>query len=239
LVAQQHIGVQLMTQHGVTKIREKFMNEGSLFGLKFREGYIFFEITGWDQVKFEPFEQISAIPSTQSSGFTRLEDSSGNDVLFVEKGDKKVIHASIGMTPDFVMRYTNYPEGQNRLRNLPNLTTPTVGDNYGFVDGSDSPYDGPTDAEELFIPPGVHLDFNFYNPDAVERQPLLNILTRVYNIRLLDPSDNQDSSMISRIVSPGSPMPVHPVGSVRNQKKFDLGDNWQVRPISRTQAKEL
>jgi hypothetical protein len=226
-----------MTEHGVTKIREKFMDEGSLFGLRFRQGYIFLEVTGWEQVKYEPFNNIGAVDSQSPTGFDRLDDSNGDDILFVEKGQENVIHAGIGMSPGYIRRYTNYPEGQNRLRTMPNLGIPTAGDNYGYIDGTDSPYENPTDAEELMIPPGVHLDFNFYNPDSRQREPVLDILTRVYDVRVLNPDNSKDSNMISRIVSPGSPMPVHPVGSTRNQKRYDLMDSWGVRPISREEAK--
>lgn len=213
------------------------MDEGSLFGLKFSEGYIFLEVTGWEQVKFEPYDNIGTVSADVATNYQNLNDSSGDDILYVEKGDEKVIHAGIGMEPGFIRRYTNYPEGENRLRAMPNLGTPTAGDNYGFVDGTDSPYDNPTDAEELLIPPGMNLDFSFYNPDSREREPVLNILSRVYNIRPLNPSNREDSQSISRIVSPGSPMPIHPVGSVRNQARYVLGEEWGVQPISRSAAR--
>jgi len=226
-----------MADNGVENITDKFLNEGSLFGLKFRQGYTFIEVTGWEQVKYEPFVGVGSIGPKASSGFSRLNDPSGDDVLHVGKGNKQVIHAAIGCEPAFIRRYTNYPEGQNRLRTMPNLGTPVSGDNYGYVDGTDSPYSDPTDAEELMVPPGTHLDFNFYNPDSREREPVLSIMTRVYDIRVLDPSDSDDASSIARIVAAGSPMPIYPVGSTRNQKRYKLNDEWGVQTISREQAK--
>jgi hypothetical protein len=224
-------------ENGVTAVEQKFMNEGSLFGLRFRSGYIFFEVTGWEQVKYEPYNNIGDVDPGSNSGFTRLENSSGDDILFVEKGEGKILHTAIGMEPGFMRRYTNFPEGENRLRSVPNLGTPIAGDDYGFVDGEDSPYHEPTDIEELLIPPGSHLDFNFYNPSNRVREPVLSILMRVYDIRVLKPNREDDSNSIKRIVSPGSPMPIYPVGSVRNQARYGLGDNWGVTTMTRQQAK--
>jgi hypothetical protein len=226
-----------MDYDGVQSITDKFMDEGSLFGLKFREGYVFFEVTGWEQTKFDPFDQVGTVNSQSSSGFQRLDDSSGDDVLFTQKGEMTVIHAAIGMEPAFIRRYTNYPEGENRLRVLPNLGIPNSGDNYGYVDGVDSPYNQPTDAEELMIPPGTHLDFNFYNPDNRTREPTLSIVMRLYDIRVLDYNNKKDRDSINRVVASGSPMPIHPVGSTRNQERFSLQDEWGVAPISREEAK--
>lgn len=226
-----------MTDYGVEDIKDKFMDEGSLFGLRFRDGYVFLEVTGWEQIKYEPYNQVGTVASQSATGFDRLNDPNGNGILYIEKGEEKVIHTALGMEPAFIRRYTNYPEGENRLRVLPNLGSPTSGDDYGYVDGVDSPYDEPTDAEELMIPPGVHLDFNFYNPDTREREPILNIVMRVYDIRVLDPQNNEDRNQIQRVVSAGSPMPIHPVGSTRNQDRFQLQDEWSVNPISRDKAK--
>jgi hypothetical protein len=227
-----------MNDNGETKIDEKFMNEGQLFGLRWSQGMTFLEITGWEEVKVDPLSSVGPIPADSSTSFDRL-DYSDDDVLYMDKGEKKVIHASIGMTPGYIRRYTNYPEGEVRLRKFPNLGMPRPGDPFGYVDGSQSPYDAPTDVEELFVPPGVHLDFAFHNPDNTETEPLLNIKTRVYDVRPLDPSDSEDRNHIKRVVTPGSPMPIHPVGSVRRQADYDIRDHWGVRPISREEAKEV
>lgn len=218
---------------GLEPITEKFLGRNDLFVLKFNDGYVFLQVDGWEQYKYEPYSQIDPINPQDNSGFNRLEDDNGDDILFVEKGETKVVHAGIGHSPSEMRRYTNYPESENRLRTPPNLEIPrsTSGDDYGFIDGNDSPYDMPTEAEELVIPPGVHLDFDFYNPDLgdIER-PVLNIMMREYNVTVLDPASNQDK--VERSLSPGSPIPTYPVGSMDNQKDIGtLASEWDVEPI--------
>lgn len=216
-----------------TSIHEKFLDRNDLVVLKFNNGYTFAQIDGWEQYKFDPFNNIGSINPQDNSGFQRLQ-SDGDDILFIEGGTDKLLHASIGQSPGYIRRYTNFPEGQTRLRTPPNLDVPrsTAGHDYGYVDGDDSPYGTPTDAQELLIPPGVHLDFDFYNPDPNESvEPVLNIMMREYNIRVLDPNKHGDK--VRRAMSPGTPIPTYPVGSIDNQVEFaSTQAGWDIEPTS-------
>lgn len=227
-----------MTEKGLQPIDEKFLDTGDLFGLRFSEGLIFLEVTGWQQNRYSPYNGFDAAPSKSSTGFSRLEDN-GDDILYVEKRKKKVLHTAIGHSPSDLRRYTNYPEGEVRLRAIPNLSTPRPGDDYGYIDGNDSPYGEPSDAEELFIPPGNHLDFNFYNPGNEPQTPIVNLKLREYNVRPLNPRNSDDQQAIRRIVSSGSPIPIPPAGGMDRQVDYDLAEFWGVNPISFKKARNL
>ena len=226
-----------MEDKGVTKIAEKFLDSGDLFALRFNEGYVFLEVTGWEQIKYAPLSQFDEVSAQSGTGFQRLEHEGTDDILFTEKRKKKVKHVAVGHSPSIIRRYTNYPEDENRLRKLENVGGPSAGDDYGYVDGEDSPYSAPTDAEELYIPPGNHLNFNFYNPDNEAHTPLANIVMREYTIRPLNPDNGQDMNAIKRVMAPGSPMPVAPAGSVDRQVSYDLAEFWGVQPISASRAR--
>jgi hypothetical protein len=221
--------------NGVKSISEKFLDTNDVFGLKFNNGFVFLQVEGWEQVKFAPFDSVGDIPGGSQVDFDRL-NFDGDDVLYTEKEELKVKHVGIGHTPAKVRRYTNYPEAQNRLRKLANLGAPTAGDDWGYIDGEDSPYANPTDAEELWVVPGTRLDFSFYNPDNEPTRPKLNILMREYNIRALDPTDSSNKGAISKVISPGSPAPIGFAGSPDSQVKFELGNYWGVSPVSRKDA---
>lgn len=218
-----------MSDEGLQPIEEKFLNVGDLFGLRFAQGTMFLEVQAWEQIKYSPYN-VGQVEGQESSGWSRIEDN-GDDILYVEKKDKKVLHVGIGQSPSHIKRFTNYPEGETRLRGLPNLGIPRPGDVYGHVDGDDSPFSEPTDAEELFIPPGEHLDFNFYNADTEPSDPVLNIKLREYNIRALDPDNSQDRNAIRRIVSPGSPIPIANAGSMDRQTNYELKEYWGAEPV--------
>lgn len=226
------------SNNGLQAIDEKFLSVGDLFGLRFSEGVVFLEVDGWEQNVYSPYDEVGEIAGGDSSGWERLEDD-GDDILYVEKKDEKVLHAGIGHSPSHVRRFTNYPEGENRLRTMPNLNTPRPGDDFGYVDGNESPYDRPTDAEELFIPPGVHLDFNFFNGDTETHEPIISIKLREYNVSAISPNTSQGRNAIRRVVAPGSPIPVANVGSIDRQANFDLADFWGTEPVSDSKIEEI
>lgn len=220
-------------------IEEKFHDSGDLFALRYNEGLVFLEVQNWEQTKYAPHNNIGTAPADGSTGFNRIEDDDQDDILFVDKKKERVLHAGIGHSPALLRRYTNYPESENRLRRVPNLGAPIPGDDYGYVDGSDAPYNNPTDVEELYIPPGQHIDFNHYNPDSEEHEVILNIVMRVYNIRPLDPGTEEGKNAARRIMSAGSPMPIANVGSVNSQGRYQLEDSWGVTPMNEKRARNL
>lgn len=227
-----------MTREGVKTIEQKFLNSGDLFGIKFNDGIIGCEVTSWEQIKYAPYAEIGEIASGSSSSFSRLNDPDENeDILYVEKREKKVHHVGIGHSPPHFRRYTNYPEGEVRLRSVNNLGVPTAGSDYGYVDGEDTPYAEPSDVEELLIVPGVHLDFAFHNSSDRASEPVLNIVMREYNIRALDHTNNADLQALKRIVSPGTPIPVFPAGGIDRQTDYRLQDYWKAEPLGRSQIR--
>jgi|APHM01.1.fsa_nt_gi hypothetical protein len=225
--------------NGVQPVTDKFLGNGDMLGLKFNQGFVFLEVESYEQLKYAPFDNVGTVQPGRASNFSRLDTDDNDDVLYLENDQQKLIHASIGHSPASVRRYTNYPEGQNRLRNHQNLGTPTAGEDYGYVDGEDSPYEMPTDAEELFIPPKTHLDFSFANNDNREREPILNILMRIYRIKPLSPDSTQQRNAIKRIVSPGSPMPVVMAGGPDFQIDYDLRSAWNAEPVGEDRVERI
>jgi len=221
-----------------TPIDEKYLTSGDLFALKYSNGFLFFRVNMWEQLQYKPYS-VGDISPQSNTGFNRLENTDGDDILHVQEGRKRVLHASIGMSPSQTRRYTNYPESENRLRKFPNLSTPsaTKSSDYGYIDGNISPFEQPTDAGELYIPPDVHLDFDFENPDENESiSPKLNIRIRDYHVSVIDPSNNQD--VIRRVMSPGSPIPVAPVGSPSNQTRASA-DVWDQEPVTQNEISRI
>ena len=222
-----------------TFIDEKFHDTGDLFGLRYNGGLVFLEVLSWSEIKFSPYNLIEEIPPGSRSEYDRLDDEDGDDILYNERREKLVTHASIGQSPSPLRRYTNYPEGENRLRRIKNIGTPTAGDDFGYVDGEQSPFEAPTDVEELYIPPGQHLDFAFYNPTNRSVDPVLNIKMRQYTVRPLDPNNSSDVDGIRRIVATGSPMPIANVGDMNRQARYQLEEHWGVEPITYDRARNL
>jgi len=223
------------TGTGRDNIYDKFLGRGDTFGLRYNQGIVFLEVTDYVDTAYAPYSQLSEIGAQSSTGFTRLNNEDGDDILYSESQKLVVKHVGIGHYPSVVRRYTNYPESETRLRTISNLGVPTPGDDYGYVDGDDMPYPEPTDAEELWIPPDKHLDFNFFNAGDEPVTPVLNIVLREYKIRPLDPNNSRDLKAIKAVVDPSNDKPVAPVGSADRQDRYQNGDNWGVPAVSRDQ----
>lgn len=220
-------------------VEENFMKRGDLFGLEFHEGYAFFSIESWGFSQYRPYSELDKIGPRSDSDFVRLENAEGDDITYVPPNTDKVLHVSIGQRPASLRRYTYFPENSNLLHQIPNLTNPSArgGDDYGYVDGNDTPYEEPTDAEELVIPPGIHLNHVFYNPNQDKTvRPVLNIKMREYKVNHLDPQ--RDKNQIRRIVSPGSPAPIYPVGTINVQENASK-TKWDFKPVSKDKVVDI
>ena len=225
---------------GQTHIDEKFLGRRDLFGLEFADGLVFCEIQDWEFLQFRPYTQVSTVASQDNAGDDVLTFNN-DEILFLEKGVEKVLHGSIGVYPQSMRQYTRFPEGQARRGTWDNLTAPSAanGDDYGYVSGEDSPYQNPTDENEFFIPPNVSIDFDFFNTSGRDRQPKLNLRFREYQVNVLNPQDSGDQDAIKRILTPGSPMPIAPVGTMKTKARFNAGDEWGVDPRTRDELDRI
>lgn len=225
---------------GLQSIENKFLRSGDLFAIKFNQGYVFLSVETWEQPDYKPYSRLGSVSSSSNLGYTQLEDSASDDILYVEDGEAKVKHAAIGHRPAILRRYTRYPEGEQPLGSINNIGSPSSqnGDDFGNVDGVESPYEEPTDKRELMIPPGVHVDFDFFNPDSESHTPILNIKFREYNVIPLRPSRQNDRNKMKGILSPGSPMPIFPAGTKDRQIDYTLDNSWGVEPLSRREVLE-
>lgn len=218
-------------------IDNKYLDRGDLFGLEYRDGLVFFSVRGYSEPRYQPYTQLGQIDpqSSLDRSFQRLEDEQGDDIIHLEKdsSSRKILHVGIGQKPAFIRRYTRYPDGGPKMSSFPNTSTPSVGDPSSYVDGDESPYGNPTDARELMIPPGFHLTFNFHNPHPNKTaSPTLDIKTRLYEVEPIDPRGSQDErDAVRRIVRPGGPAPVYPVGTINNRQDYNMNDRWGVNPV--------
>lgn len=227
---------------GRRSIVDKFLDRNDLFGIEFNDGYVFAEVDEFSESEFQPFSNFGTVPSQENLGYTVPEDpdNSDDEILYIQTGKQEVIHCGVGHTPAMLRRYTKYPEGGATMRKHPNLGSPVSanGHKYGYVDGEDSPYDQPTDAEELLIPPGISIAFDFYNPDPTDDHKVkANFKYRVYSIRPLKPSRHKEQ--IKRIMNPGSPMPVFSAGTADQKVRYRLGDDWGVNAMTEDDIQKL
>lgn len=218
-------------------IKEKYLGRRDLFGLRYNEGIIFCEVEEYEDLNYDGYSRIGEVSSGSSSSFSRLDDASGEDILFVPQDRSDVVmHVGIGVAPSQIEVYTSYPEGDRSYRSLPNLSQqPTPGSNFGHFDSNDSPYRTPGQLSELVIPPNQHASFSFQNTGSDAHEPALNLSIRKYRINVLGFTQSNQKA-IKRIIKSGSPAPIFAVGNFKNKASFNLGDTWDVSPQTRDET---
>lgn len=227
---------------GYTPIRQKFLGKNDLFGVEFKRGTVFLEVEGREDVSYSPHDNLSSVTSQSDSGYNELQDPDNADdkIVYVPDGKQKVLHVGMGHFPPILRRYTRY--GDIHLREHANIGKPDGrnGDDFGHIDGERSPYEEPTDAEELLVVPNTSIEFNFYNPDNNnDHSPVLNIPMMEYNIKPLNPNRAPHRKAIKRVASPGSPMPIFKAGGLGSQVRYQLETDWGVPKVKDSQIENI
>jgi len=221
------------------KIESRFLDSRDFFALRYQQGLIPLEVDEYEDTKYEEFTNLEDIEGGTSlnNGFQRIEDTNSDDLLFVPSDDEDVVmHVGLGIAPSLIEAYVSYPEGTRNMGSIPDLsTTPTPGNNIGGFNGDDSPYNSPTVISEMVIPPKQHIEMNFYNPGDDSHEPMLRFVYRKYRVRTLDVSNSQDRNAISRIVKPGSPAPIFPVGNFDRKADYNMNQEWGISPMTRSE----
>lgn len=222
-------------------IQEEWLSERELFGLRYKEGIVFFEVDELEDTEIDDFTPLEDIEggTNLDSGFQRLEDSNNDDVIYVGSDDENIVlHVGIGVSPSQIEMFPAYPDGTRQFGEVPNVSSlPVPGNNIGGISGNDSPYSSPSIESELVIPPKQHVEFDFQNRGDDAHETVLRILMRKYKVNVLNPNNGSDMKAIKQIVEPGRPMPIKPVGSLRTKAEYNMRDEWKVSPITKKQAR--
>jgi len=216
-------------------ISEKFLNPNDLLAIKFDEGWIFTRVLAREPVMYKPFN-LSSVNATSHTDYGRLNDSSGNDVIYIDKATPpRILHGAIGIKPNSIRLYIRYPEGSDIIGKPPNVNppTPSSGSDYGYLTGEESPYDEPTDYMELVIPPKIHLSFEYYNTDSIAHTPALNLQFMLYEVQLLT-----DKKLIQLIATRKIPCAFRICGTVYKQISYEqiLRKDWKIDPLTLDEA---
>lgn len=234
---------------GIRPITEKILQTNYLFGMEFREGFVFGRVVRRRMCVYKPWRLIDAtgtvvsISASSHQSELRFRDprNPANDILYLSattnNGYPWFFHGAIGIKPPKVRMYLRIPEGKDIPGKFPNVDPirPSSGDNFGYVDYSVSPYDKPTDFVEIVIPPLVHIGAEYYNTDADRAHtPILNLTFALYWVEFFKP----DSPMVGKIARREVPAAFLTVGV--GDVPLELGDrlreDWGVTPISLEEA---
>lgn len=234
---------------GVQPIVNRFLYPNYLLALQVREGFYFGRVIRRRICNYKPLELIDsdgtdvdiALSTYQSELRFRDPRDPTNDVLYLDaetnSGLAWLFHGAFGIAPSWIRMYLRYPEGDIIPGKFPNLnpTRANQGDNFSYLNGTQSPYDQPTDFMEIVIPPKVHLGAEYYNcdPDRAH-QPVINALFALYWIEWFKPTRDRD--LISGIASRSLPSAYLTAG-FGDEAYNTSPDEWGVEPMTLDEAR--
>lgn len=198
-----------------SKIEGKFIKENQLLGLGFpKQGYIFYRITGIEDVEYKYDESPGSIAADTQEDSARLPMSaySIDNLLEVEDCDH-IFQVFMGWRPGAVRQYLYYPFDTAR-RNLDVKTIYTKSP-FGYITGFDSPYDSPSPKTEIFIPKALDVGFAWWNPLSSAETVEQNIL-----IRKLETDIIRDVDLIDLILKGKQPCRLTTVGGVGSSMEY-------------------
>jgi hypothetical protein len=188
---------------GVVPIRAKFLENNYLFALEFREGFLFGRTLYRRICQWKPWPLIDENGDTVDIGPSsaqaelRFRDprNPSNTILYLSTsksaGHPWFFHGAFGIKPQQINMYLRFPEGQVIPGKFPDVDPirPSSGDDLGYVNELNSPYEEPTDHVEVVIPPGLHIGAEYYNKDADRyHQPVVHILFALYWVQFFKPA---------------------------------------------------
>jgi hypothetical protein len=257
---------------GIQPIRNKFLQPNYLFTLQFQEGYLFGRTLNRELLTWDPYDQLGMIqpgsnsmlfPSSQyPSGTNAVSPSNGSvtdtvlagnqslvnlhDILYIPTGKQALIHGAIGIKPNYVYCYARYPLASSYFGRWPAVQPPQPanGDQFARFSGYDSPYEDPTDAVELVIPPGIDTSYQFFlQGKQTQTQPLLNLRFAYYQVDIFNPNgQNFEKNLIGAIARRSVPASYLTCGPAQYPIGFgntNQANNFSVPPITLAQAQAL
>ena len=132
--------------------------------------------------------------STATIQSEQLFDSNNRDEVQVNDF-RHLYHVFLGISPASLKVYLEFPKGTSQR--IPDNQNFSNVSQYDFIDGWQSPFDDPSPAGELRIPPGRNLTgFTFSNPLTVAiQQPLVKFVGYKYLVQVI-----RDATLVQAIL---------------------------------------
>lgn len=148
-----------------TSHQDKWLQQGHILCLQFAEGWFVVRINGREPTNVKPYQLAAALASLANlAAWNTIMDANVPANRLLEPPDQYVIHQIFwGVSEPRVRIYQQF-QSRDDVWSLIGSTRTIQGD-VGYVDGVDSPFEGPfSDKTELFTLNQIYPAYNAYNP---------------------------------------------------------------------------
>jgi len=219
-------------------IDELQLLENYLLALNFPDkGIVPFRILTKEQIVWDPYviKYSSTVTPFEANGWKdsakigHPTDTSIDNILEIDN-KLHLYQLFYGIRQSDVRAYLSYPEGKTR-RNLDIKAVSSRAD-FGYVDGSMSPYDDPKPVSEVWIPKDLDIGFAWYNRASVEQEIYVKWVLNLYGVELI-----KDVDLVEKMLKRKVECRIATLGGV-DSFIYDAMVVWGVAPIPLTATRE-
>lgn len=181
-------------------IGQRWGEEDELLGVRFGQGWLYSRIIARGRRTYKHFSgvgiiDVSAARNVAEASLTVTISGQAVSILKLDTTRPLLYHGSIGLFPSHIQAIVRQPAAKVALGKFQNLGTEvnfsgSASTRYYSFDGEMSPYERPTEAAELIIPPNMDVGFEWYDPGQYDDEPTLKLMFMMYELQILKPNKN-------------------------------------------------
>ena len=219
-------------------IDELQLLENYLLALNFPDkGIVPFRILTREHITWDPYvvkysSTTTPFPANgwkDSAKIGHPTDTSIDNILEIET-KLHLYQLFYGIRQSDVRAYLSYPEGKTR-RNIDAKSVSSRAD-FGFVDGSMSPYDDPKPVSEVWIPKDLDIGFAWHSRASVDQEIYVKWILNLYGVELI-----KDVDLVEKMIRRKVECRIATLGGV-DSFIYDTKTVWGVDPIALTATRE-
>jgi len=171
--------------------KAEFLKPGHFLAVAFKEGPVFFRVTGREIVTYEPYN-IGKVSASSASDWVE-PTKPGTDYRLLEPEQRRfILHTFVGVAPEQAEVYLDFPPRVARF----NLRgTRNIPDNTKWIDGVNSPFDEPDARSELISFVDLYPAFKIANESGDDIYAMLSFHIAKYTYRVV-----RDTKLIDNLI---------------------------------------
>ena len=172
--------------------KPEFLKPMHYLGVAFKEGPVFFKITGREVMRYEPVK-VGAIQAGQASDWIEPTKPGTSDRVLDPEQERFILHAFIGVAPEVAEVYLRFPPQVDRI----NLRgTRAVPGETKWIDGVESPFEQPNANSELITFMDLYPSFKVVNQGDDDIYAMLSFHVAKYTYRVI-----RDTKLIEALIN--------------------------------------
>lgn len=182
-------------------IGQRWAEEDELLGVRFGQGWLFSRVIARGRRTFKHYSgvgniDVSAARNAAEASLTVTISGQAVSILKLNTEKPFLYHGSIGIFPAHIQAIVRQPAAKTALGKFQNVGTEvnfsgSASTRYYSFDGEMSPYERPTEAAELIIPPNMEVGFEWYDPGQYDAEPTLKLMFMMYELQILRPNSRK------------------------------------------------